>query len=395
MLPTHVLEAACQQACPSRQEEERVRQAAEQAVSILTRRLPQSVTPFLGGSIAKGTWLKGVKDIDIFLIHETPEVLSEMQKAYPSLLKEVFGKVRILKGSREYYQADHAGFTLELVPILHIQHPREAVNTTDVSPLHVAFVKQHVKQPREARLFKYWLRQKQLYGAETYRHGVSGYAAELLTIIFKRFEDILAWLARQDIPLKPPTPWEDALGEREEPFLLADPVMPWRNATAAVSRENAERLVRFARECMEQPEDCFKAYEWPYQPPYVEVSLTAREYVTDDITGARLEKAYRRLRRLLEPFHVVDAFFSYEGGRTARALFKLGTLRLPPVEERLGPPVTLREAAERFKRMHAGEEIIERDGRLILIRKRELREPCDYIRLLRVEGVDGECRIIS
>ena len=364
-------------------------------LSILTRKLPQSVTPFLGGSIAKGTWLRGVKDIDVFLIHETPEVLSSMQKAYPSLLKEVFKDIRILKGSRQYYQTSYAGFTVELVPILHITHPREAVNTTDVSPLHVAFVKQHLKQPREARLFKYWLKQKNLYGAETYRHGVSGYAAELLTIIFTRFEEVIRWLAEQEAPLKPPVPWEDELGEREEPFLLPDPVMPWRNATAAVSWENAERLIRFARECMKKPGDCFSAYEWPHKPPYVEVRLTAREYVTDDITGARLEKAYRRLRRVLEPFTVLDAFFSYEGDRKAKAWFKLGTLKLPRVEERLGPPVTLRDAAERFRRMHAGEEIVERNGRLILLREREVREPCEALRRVKMRGVDVECKSIS
>lgn len=262
-IPPAVLTSAREEAIPRHEEILRVKNIADQMIRRLTEILPTGVTPFLGGSLAKGTWLRGVKDIDIFLIHETREQLDQALARYPQHFQEHGLTVRVLTGSRPYYQTRLAGYTIELIPILRITHPREAENTTDISPFHVHFVRQHLTDPDEARLFKYWLKQKEAYGAETYRHGLSGYAGELLTIIFTRFEAILAWLAAQEaLPLKPPLPWENAFTGMAEGIILPDPVMPWRNAGAALSREQAMRIIRFARACHADPAVCFHAYQW-------------------------------------------------------------------------------------------------------------------------------------
>ncbi len=50
-----------------------------------------------------------------------------------------------MHGSRDYFQIKEKGFTFEVVPILKIKDAKEAMNITDVSPLHAAWVKKHKK----------------------------------------------------------------------------------------------------------------------------------------------------------------------------------------------------------------------------------------------------------
>ncbi|MFH1211651.1 MAG: nucleotidyltransferase domain-containing protein, partial [Candidatus Woesearchaeota archaeon] len=97
-----------------------------------------------GGSFAKDTFLKDDFDVDLFVkfsrSYKDSELSSLLGKAIKSLKPEK------IHGSRDYYQLLHKKLFFEIVPVYEIKNPGEAVNVTDASPLHVAFVNKHLKK---------------------------------------------------------------------------------------------------------------------------------------------------------------------------------------------------------------------------------------------------------
>src|SRR3989338_11626436 len=92
----------------------------------------------LGGSGAKGTWLKAF-DSDIFVLfdyNKYKDKSSELSDILEKSLKKKFGKIIRIHGSRDYFQIKEENFTFEIVPILKIKNAAQAKNITDVSPLH-------------------------------------------------------------------------------------------------------------------------------------------------------------------------------------------------------------------------------------------------------------------
>src|SRR5574337_2151198 len=66
----NILEQAKKIAIPGRQEEEKIRAIAENLLDLVRKEIgkyPEITSVELGGSYAKGTWLKGKLDLDIFV----------------------------------------------------------------------------------------------------------------------------------------------------------------------------------------------------------------------------------------------------------------------------------------------------------------------------------------
>ncbi|MBW3011202.1 nucleotidyltransferase domain-containing protein, partial [Candidatus Woesearchaeota archaeon] len=133
----------------------------------------------VGGSAAKGTYLKEF-DIDIFVRF--------VKKADPDLLevilKNCFRKVDRVHGSRDYFQIVHKRQEYEIVPVLKIAKASQAQNITDVSMLHVNWVRKHLSRPDEVKLAKLFCKAQSVYGAESYINGLSGYILEILVVYY-------------------------------------------------------------------------------------------------------------------------------------------------------------------------------------------------------------------
>ena len=97
----------------------------------------------LGGSIAKDTWITGDSDIDVFAVFNKKYSKEDIKKILEKRLKEAKFKIKRIHGSRDYFQVKQGDYNFEVVPILNIKNAKEAKNITDVSPLHVKWVKKH------------------------------------------------------------------------------------------------------------------------------------------------------------------------------------------------------------------------------------------------------------
>ena len=139
----------------------------------------------LGGSGAKGTWLKTF-DADIFVVFDYgryKDKSSELSGILEKALKNKFRNIIKLHGSRDYFQLRENSFTFEIVPILKIKKAEQAKNITDVSPLHSNWVRKHKKLVNEIKLTKQFAQAQNVYGAESHIKGFSGYVCEILTLL--------------------------------------------------------------------------------------------------------------------------------------------------------------------------------------------------------------------
>ena len=202
--------------------------------------------PMLGGSGAKQTWLKNTHDIDIYVkfsYQKYKDRSEELSDILHDELKRTFTNIIRLHGSRDYFQIKKDGYTFEIVPILNIKHAHEARNITDVSHLHVDYVKKSIKKKKslstEIRLAKQFAKGNHVYGAESFIKGFSGYVLELLTIHYGSFMNLVQAASK----------WKGStrIGGKSEIkklnpsklscLVVIDPVQPGRNAAAAMSEE--------------------------------------------------------------------------------------------------------------------------------------------------------------
>jgi len=223
---------------------------------------------FVGGSVAKDTWLSNAKDIDIFL--RVPKEYENISESAFTVLQKCFKKnLKTIHGSRDYYSADFKGYHFEFVPVLLVDKITEIQNMTDASPFHVQYIKEHLtkEQCNEVRLLKAFCKSAGIYGAESFLSGFSGYSLELLTSHYSSFLDILydveSWKPKLFIDVEnyysSLNKALSALGDSKtgSPLILVDPVMKSRNASAALSIENFSKFILASRLFLNNPKPSY------------------------------------------------------------------------------------------------------------------------------------------
>lgn len=366
----------------------------------------------IGGSTAKGTFLKGDHDVDIFVRFQKVH----WEENLSNLLEQVLPEATRVHGSRDYFQLRHGDLLIEVVPVLHIRKASEARNVTDVSPLHVAYVLKHTNRRLrdEIRLAKQFCKAAKCYGAESYINGFSGHVLDLLLIRYGSFERLLraaeAWGGRLVIDLeghhkRPEFSLDSA--KRLGPAIIVDPIQPERNAAAALSREKYERFKEAARAFLVRPS--LKAFlVEPLTKRRIEERFAGAEgklFVLEsealegkeDVVATKLLKIHEYLLHHLRrhSFTILDDLFEFNK-RKGWALHGLlvEDERLSSEEECRGPPLAEWKDARNFRRKHPA--AYERGSRLYAKTKRLFRTPTQAIQaLLKESYIRKRCRRIK
>ena len=192
---------------------------------------------FVGGSLAKGTDIKG-SDADIFLLFngnfDPLGVVKGLRKIFPEGKEEY--------SEHPYITIERNGLSVDIVPGYKTSSPDKMKTSVDRTPLHVEFVRKKFDEEMkdEARMLKQFLKGIGAYGAESSVRGMSGYVAELLIYHYGTFENVLKEASKWRIPV--------VIGEESERFkganmVLIDPVDTDRNAAANVSEENLATFI--------------------------------------------------------------------------------------------------------------------------------------------------------
>lgn len=345
----------------------------------------------VGGSFAKDTHLKDDYDVDLFVQFDQSSDTSELADLLENALP--FDAERV-HGSRDYFRLERDALTYEIVPVVRVENYTEAENVTDMSPLHVKYLKERLDGLNDdVRLAKQFCKANKVYGAESYIRGFSGHVVDLLVLYYGGFEELVraaaSWGERVVIDME--SHWANPLQELNEdkiesPLVLIDPLQPERNAAAALSREKFDLFKARCKAFLDEPSEEFFTIRH-LDPEEIEPEEDYFVYFTatpvdnkNDVQGAKLRQVYEYIHRKVRdrqwPIEEADwEFYDGEG----RFYFIITTDAEPYVERR-GPPLEQEDNVKRFTEKHANTLV--KDGRIYARIDRRHSHPKDYIEYL-------------
>ncbi len=319
------------------------------------------------GSVARDTWLRGQRDIDVFIILRhgaSRRDLLAVNEAVKGFVGE--GWVEAY-AEHPYVKKAIGGFDVEFIPCFRIEAGKRLVSAVDRSPLHTGYLLDHMTQEQrdEVRLLKMFARGIGVYGAEIRVGGFSGYLCELLILAFGSFDGVVTEAAQWgDPPVIQLVKGAKAnLVKFKEPLVVIDPVDENRNVASAVTETALWTFVAAARAFANKPDEKF------FTPPIRKVSpqkllselkersadvlfvvIPDEEPPVPDTLWGQLYRAEKALGRALgdRGFRVFrSASWSDEGERHI-LVYEVESIALPPIVKRVGPPVKLVKDSENF-----------------------------------------------
>lgn len=255
---------------------EEARRVQEDAASLVAQaqalldaaRIPATAT--VQGSVAKGTWLRGGGDIDLFLLYRSDVPMAAMEagtfQVGPKLLPDArkkYAQHPYLTGT--FTPRPGASYAVDLVPAFAVASASAKMSAVDRTPFHTAWVRDHLDEAARAqvRLAKRWLKGTGLYGAQTQVGGFSGYLVEVLVQALGSFAELVDWLAggaagqRIVCRTRDGKPGPDLVTDDVSPLVVVDPVDPGRNCAAAVTAETLEHARQAAKSYQATPKRSF------------------------------------------------------------------------------------------------------------------------------------------
>ncbi|MBI2139283.1 nucleotidyltransferase domain-containing protein [Candidatus Woesearchaeota archaeon] len=372
-------------------------------IALLNRNL-KGAKAVLGGSGVKDTWLKDAYDADIFVkfdLGKFREKSGELSDILEKAVKKCFPKYARIHGSRDYFSIREDGLTIEIIPIISIRRASQALNITDVSPLHSVWVNKMGKRWKDdIRLTKQFCKAARAYGAESFIQGFSGYVCEILAISNKGFFNLLKHAAnwKEKTILDPAGLWKgkDILMELNSsktvsPLVIIDPVQAGRNAAAAVSRENYERFKDACRAFLLNPSLRFFDTSPVAKGSLLKkagknhlIILRLEEFEGKrDVVGCQMAKAFEHMKSAFRKneFEVLEADIEH---RDSTVFFIIRKKTLSPAIIREGPPIASRQHADNFRKAHR--KVFEKGGRLFAELPRKFREYGDVVRAFHADS---------
>jgi tRNA nucleotidyltransferase (CCA-adding enzyme) len=238
---------------------------------------------FIGGSYAKKTMIKkGMYDVDVFIRFNEKYRGKDISKLAKEMLEKTKRKFSVVHGSRDYFHMDvENNFYIEIIPVIKVKNPKEAENITDLSYFHVGYMKKKLKTEKvlgEVRITKAFCHANHCYGAESYIHGFSGYALELLICNYKTFLNFAKSIVKigseqvQASSAKNVKRKEKVIIDSEKfyknktevmmnmngaktasPIIIIDPTYKERNALAALSEETFKKTKEACEKFLKNP----------------------------------------------------------------------------------------------------------------------------------------------
>ena len=346
----------------------------------------------LVGSTARGTWLAGDRDIDLF-VRFRPELPRSGLERYGLQV----GHAVVPDGHEEfaehpYVTGDVDGFAVDCVPCFDVDTASEIQSAVDRTPFHTAYLEARLDEElrADARVTKAFLKGIGAYGSDLRTRGFAGYLAELLVLEHGGFLP----LVRAASDWSPPVrfdPEDHAASGFEDALVVIDPTDPDRNVAAALSTANLSRLVHYSRDLLSEPREAV------FEPRSVEpmtatavrdavaergthpvaVRFDAPEIV-DDQLYPQLEKSLSGLESALRRRGFDPLRTTCVADETAALLVECQLPRRPAIERHEGPPIGVRDHANGFYAAYADgpETGPYLDGdRYVVERERDYRTP--------------------
>jgi tRNA nucleotidyltransferase (CCA-adding enzyme) len=276
-----VLARVRERVAPDAEERDRLRAVADRVMAAArsaVEGLPVEADVLQVGSTARGTWVAGDRDVDVF-VRFPPDLSREELETYGL---EV-GRTAVPDGREEYAEHPYItgsvdGFDVDLVPCYRLERATDVRSAVDRTPFHNAYVADRIDEALAAdvRVAKAFLKGIGVYGSDLRTKGFSGYLTELLVMEYGGVRDLLAAAAGWQPPVVL-DPEDHGTRSHDDPLVVVDPTDPERNVAAVCSPTNVARLTHHARRFLADPD------ESRFEPP-------VREPLAADAMAAELEK---------------------------------------------------------------------------------------------------------
>lgn len=357
------------------------------------------IKAILGGSGAKGTWLKTF-DADIFVLFDytrfknKSDRLSDLSEL---ILKRKFKKITRLHGSRDYFQIKQRNFTFEIIPLLKISKAEQSKNITDVSPLHSRWVLKYNKLIDEMRLTKQFCQAQNVYGAESYIRGFSGYICEILTIYYGSFLNLIRnaakWKFKVVVDVEKYYTGKDVFklvntSKLASPLIVIDPVQKDRNAAAALSEEKFRDFVKASKEFLKNHSNQFficKDLKLQFNKLKDKSRKIIEIHVNPlsgkiDVVGSKLLKIYEFLLQQIQKnnFKIIKSEWEWNKKDAAVFYFLFDKKPMPKIIEVEGPPLAIKHHVEHFKKIH--ENTHTKNNKIFATEERKYLSPDDLFK---------------
>ena len=337
------------------------------------------------GSSARGTHLKGDRDLDLFVMFDEKLSDNSLEEEGLRIGKEIFNghTWEMAYSQHPYIRGVIRGFDVEIVPSYIVRTGAEKKSAVDRTPFHNKYIKKklNLRKRQEARLLKQFLKGIGSYGADLKNCSLPGYGVELMIVYYGGFESALKGISK----------WKNGeiirfnskktIKRFDEALVLIDPVDPQRNVASALSNEQFDRMKLASKLFLAKPDMKFffpsKRKIWSKdrvrkmldKKEVIAVKASFPQKFLSDIVWGQLRRFLRKLSTQLREndFEVLrETIWSDE--KDIYYIFELETLKLQKAKKVLGPKVKDEENVERFlankKKVLSGPRI--EKGRVII-----------------------------
>jgi tRNA nucleotidyltransferase (CCA-adding enzyme) len=340
------------------------------------------------GSTARDTWVSGDRDVDVFVRFPTDIDREELEEYGLTVGNTVLPDGHEEFAEHPYVSGPYDGFDVDIVPCYDVETAADIRSAVDRTPFHTRWLTDHLDGlADDARLSKAFLKGIGVYGSNLRTEGFSGYLTELLVVEFGGFRPLVEAAADWHPPLRFDPGDTESDAAFDDPLIVVDPTDPDRNVAAVCSASNLARFQHHARRMLDDPSPgrFFPDPPTPLWPDAVREHVRRRNttpvalrFPAPDVVDDQLYPQLRRTRS-----GVIDEL-DRRGFRTLRSatyandtaviLLELAVADLPNVERHEGPPVHVRDHAERFYEQYADTDAygpFVEDGRYVVERDRD------------------------
>lgn len=351
----------------------------------------------LVGSTARDTWLRGERDIDVFVRFPPDLPRADLQRHGLAVGEAVLPDGRKEFAEHPYVTGEFDGFGVDLVPCFRVERATEIRSAVDRTPFHMRYVREKLDASlsNQVRLLKQFCAAIDVYGSDLRTEGFSGYLTELLILEFGSFRGVVEAAADWQPPVRL-DPEDHGLRSFDHPLVVVDPTDPERNVAAVLSEENVARFQHHSRQVLADP---FGFRFAPKEPEPLDTATLESHLerrgttaiavrfeapaVVDDQLYPQLRKSLAGVERELERqgFEVVRA--NAFADESAVLLFELATGTVPAVERHEGPPVSVREHAADFFHTYENADVYGPfldGGRYVVERQRSHSSAVEFLR---------------
>ena len=354
------------------------------------------------GSVARDTFVRGDRDLDVFMLFDPALSREDLQEQGLSLARRIAGEFgatwREKYAEHPYLNATIDSLDIDLVPCYAVPSATEIKSAVDRTPFHTRYILAHIGDyADDVLLLKQFAKAGGVYGSDHMTEGFSGYLCEVLTIYYGGFHALLAaaarWRPGEVIDIE-----QHGAKEFEDPLVVIDPVDPERNVAAALSISRMFEFAELARGYLAEPSIAF--FCRPNTPPLTRevfarllaargTHLFSMTFATPDYTPdtvvPQLRKSAESIRELLErsgfAANRIDVCMEKE---RCILVFELMAAEAPAMRRHIGPPLSSRENAEKFLEKYVREEVFAgpyvEDGRYVVEVPRPFTRAVDLLR---------------